>query len=202
MLTKPGMGAPDNSLMFWQWINFALLVSGLVYLANKYGSPYLAKRSSDIRQRIADARQCEIEAAAHNQEVERRISHLASDLEALRETAARELQAEMRRMRTESAAIAARIEAEAAATIKAAGKSARLELRRYASEQALALAAQKITQEMSLRTDQRLIHGVLEGIAHLARSSSPGESDYFEAASVTITAWASPISIRSAPLDG
>jgi F0F1-type ATP synthase membrane subunit b/b' len=150
---------------------------------------------------MADARQGAIEAAARSQEVERRVARLATDLEALKITAGREFEAEMGRMRTEGGLIAARTQADAAAAIRAASRSARLELRRYASEQAVALAAQKITKEMSSGTDERLIQAFLTGIDGLASASAPGESD-FDAGSAALTPWRSPLSLRSGPLDG
>jgi F0F1-type ATP synthase membrane subunit b/b' len=73
----------------------------------------------------------------------------------------------MNRVRTQTTANISRIHAAAAAEIKAASKSARLELRRYAGEQALALAAQKISNKMSPRTDQRLVHKFIAGALRL-----------------------------------
>jgi F0F1-type ATP synthase membrane subunit b/b' len=83
------LSSPANGLMFWQWINFGLLVGGLAYLVNRYGAPYLVKPSAEIRKRIDEAREFGIEAAARTQEVERRIAHLSTDLKALKESAAR-----------------------------------------------------------------------------------------------------------------
>jgi F-type H+-transporting ATPase subunit b len=133
----------------WAWANFAILVGGLGYLAVKKGGPWFASRSQEIRKGIARAEEIRADAEARANAVDLKIAGLETAISALRADAHREQSVEAERIRQQTAADLARIQQHASAEIDAAGKAARLELKRYAAQVALDLAEQKIRRQMT-----------------------------------------------------
>jgi F-type H+-transporting ATPase subunit b len=157
--------------MILLWANFAILVYGLVYLFNKYGAPFLAARSEKISHDILEAARIRKEADARSAEVDRRLANIEADMAALRAESHEELKSQRRQATERSAAEMAKIQAHADQEIAAAGKLARLELKRYSAELALALAARKIQARMTPDTQAKLVQGFLKELDHPAASA-------------------------------
>jgi F-type H+-transporting ATPase subunit b len=164
--TKSGLAPTWEMVLLWA--NFAILVGGLVYLFNKYGAPYLAARSEKISQDIVEAARIRKEAEARSAEVDRRLANLEADLAAIRAESHEELKSQRRQAAERSAAEMAKIQAHGDQEIAAAGKLARLELKRYSAELALTLAAQKIQARMTPDTQDKLVQRFLEELDHPA----------------------------------
>lgn len=133
----------------WAWANFAILAGALGYLIVKKGGPWLAARSIAIRKGIAEAEEIRADAEARAAEVDRRLAGLETEIAALRDDARREQAAEAERIRQQTAADLARIQEHAAREIDAAGKSARIELKRYGAQLAVDLAEQRIRRQLT-----------------------------------------------------
>src|SRR5579872_6688781 len=141
----------------WAWANFAILVGALGYLGVKKGGPWFVSRSQSIRQGIAQAEEIRAAAEARAREVDRKLAGLQAEIEALRADAHREQAAEAERIRRQIAADLARMKEHAAGEIEAAGKAARLELKRYAAQLAIDLAEQKIRRQMTAEVQTALV---------------------------------------------
>jgi F-type H+-transporting ATPase subunit b len=162
--TKSGLSPTWELILLW--VNFFILVGGLAYLVQKYGAPFLAARSQKISQDIVEAARIRKDAEARSAEVDRRLANLESDLAALRTESQQELKAQRRLAAERSAAEMAKIQAHADQEIAAAGKLARLELKRYSAELALTLARQKIQARMTPDTQEALVRGFLKELDH------------------------------------
>jgi F-type H+-transporting ATPase subunit b len=167
--TKSGLSPTLESILLW--VNFAILVGGLAYLVRKYGSPFLAARSQKISQDILEAARVRQDAEARTTEVDRRLAELESDLAAIRAESQKELESQRRYAANRRAAEMAKIQAHAELEIAAAGKLARLELKRYSAELALALAAQKIQARMTPDTQDALVRGFVKDLDRPASSA-------------------------------
>jgi F-type H+-transporting ATPase subunit b len=152
--------------IFWGSLNLLLLAGGLGYLIKKHAGPYFAQRSLEIRKGISDAEAARAASDAKVAEVDRRLANLQTEIEALRMSAQQEGEADAQRVRRESAAEMAKIQAHVVEEIAAAGKSAALELRRYSADLALALAERKIAARMSPETQDRLVRSFVATMAH------------------------------------
>ena len=75
--------------IWWKWANFAILAVGLGYLIGKNVPPLFRKQSNEIQSALAEAAKVKQEAAAYAASVEARLANLQSEIEKLRETAAR-----------------------------------------------------------------------------------------------------------------
>jgi F-type H+-transporting ATPase subunit b len=155
-----------GNLLVWGWINFILLAGGLGYLVKKNAGPYFAQRSQQIRKGMMDADRARAEADAKVADVDRRLANLATEIENLRREAHEQARTEAHRMRLESAAEMAKIQTRTVEEIAAAGKAARLDLRRYSASLALSLAETKITARLSPQVQDNLVNGFVAHLAH------------------------------------
>ena len=152
-----GHEAPEGPSPIWAWANFAILAGALGYLIVKKGGPWFQSRSLAIRKGIAEAEDIRRGAEASAAEVDRRLAGLQTEIDSLRTNAHREQSAEAERIRQQAAADLARIQGHAAREIESAGKTARLELKRYAAQLAVDLAEQKIRRQMTPEVQAALI---------------------------------------------
>ena len=149
--------ASEGPSPIWAWANFAILAGALGYLIVKKGGPWFQSRSLAIRKGIAEAEEIRRNAEARAAEVDRRLAGLQTEIDSLRTNAHREQSAEAERIRQQAAADLARIQGHAAREIESAGKTARLELKRYAAQLAVDLAEQKIRRQMTPEVQAALI---------------------------------------------
>jgi F-type H+-transporting ATPase subunit b len=149
-------------LLGWMWANFAVLVGGLGYLIYKNAGPYYAGRSRKIRKDLIEAGDLRKEAEERVAEVERRLANLEVEIASLRAESQREAAAETERLAVQTAAELAKIQARAEQEIAAAGRAARLELKRYAAALAVDLAAQKIRGRMTAEAQDALVGGFVQ----------------------------------------
>lgn len=154
-----GEGNAEGVSPVWAWANFAILAGVLGYLIAKHGGPWFAAQSTAIRRGIAEAEQIRKNAEATAAEVDRKLARLQTEIEALKTAAHGEQAAEAERIRHQNAADLARLREHAGSEIVAAGKAARLELKRYAAELAIDLAEQKIRRQLTPEVQAALIDG-------------------------------------------
>lgn len=147
----------ENASPLWAWANFVILVGFLGYLSAKHGGPWFVSRSIAIRRGIAEAEEIRSKAEAHSAEVDRKLAGLKSEIEFLRSAAHREQAAEAERIRKQTAADLDRLQEHATGEIAAAGKAARLELKRYSAQLAIDLAEQKIRRQMTPEMQNGLV---------------------------------------------
>jgi F-type H+-transporting ATPase subunit b len=156
----------EDSLAVWKWANFVLLVGGLGYLIGKGAGPFFAERSRKIREDMAQAHEMWKSAEARASEVERKLANLEAEIAAFRVESQEEAQSETRRMRLQTAAEVARVKEHAQQEIAAAGKAARLELKRYSAELAIGLAQEKVRRRITPDTQDALVRGFVRELDH------------------------------------
>jgi F-type H+-transporting ATPase subunit b len=132
----------------YHWINFILLVGALVYLGRKPLGAFFAQRSESVRKALEEGRKALEASQAQLKAVEERLRHLEQDIAALKTTAAREMEAERERLRQVAAAEAAKIRDFTRLQMDVALRAAKLDLRKYAVEQAIQEAEAMIRQKL------------------------------------------------------
>src|SRR5690348_3309873 len=148
-LVVPGLfaqesAADESKLDVWKWANFVLLAGGLGYLIGKNAGPFFAARSHKLRHEMAEAEEMWKAAEVRALEVDRRVANLESEIAAFRAESRQEAESETKRMRLQTAVEIARVKEHAEHEITAAGKAARLELKRYSAQLAVELAERKV----------------------------------------------------------
>ena len=167
--------ASEGPSPIWAWANFAILAGALGYLIVTKGGPWFQSRSLAIRKGIAEAEEIRRGAEASAAEVDRRLAGLQTEIDSLRTNAQREQSAEAERIRQQTAADLARIQEHAAREIEAAGKSARLDLKRYAAQLAIDLAEQKIRRQMTPEVQAALIERFGRDLDHSPAGPHPNK---------------------------
>ena len=155
-----GHGNPNE--IWWKWANFALLAAALGYLIRKHAGAFFSGRTADIRRGIDEAETSRAAAEARMREVDARLANLGGEIAALKESAAREQAAAAERLRAQTAADLAKIQAHGQQEMAAAGKAARADLKRYAAQLALAMAEDKIRQRVTPEAQDALVRGFAE----------------------------------------
>jgi F-type H+-transporting ATPase subunit b len=147
-----------------KWANFLLLAGLLGYFIGKNAGPFFAARSAGIRKDMDESLRQREQAEAKAADVDRRLANLEKDIAALRGQSETEAQAESERMAQHTAAEIAKIQAHAEREIASAGKAARMALKRYSAELAMALAEQKVRARMTPDTEDALVQGFVRNL--------------------------------------
>lgn len=148
----------------WEWLNFAILVGVLGYMARKYAPPLFQARSQEIHQALADAANAKKDAEARAGAIELRLKSLKSEVDKLREEARAEMNAEGERIRRETERHLARIQEQTVQEIGLMTRAARDELRRYSADLAVGLAQQRLQARITPEVEQYLVDGFLDDL--------------------------------------
>lgn len=158
-----GGGAPP-SLTGWKWANFALLVGGLGYLLAKKAPAFFQGRTADIQNGIAEAARLKAAAEARAAEIERKVAQLGAEIANLKAEARQEMEAENQRLREETMRQLAKIQARSEQEIASAAKAARLELKSYSANLALALAVDQLRGRVTGEVGRALVAGFVKDL--------------------------------------
>lgn len=162
---KGNVAAQDEGkLEYWKIANFLLLAGTLGYLIRKSVGPLFAERSRKILQGIVEADDLRKEAERRVAEVDRRLANLEADIAALRSESQLEAEAETERIRQHTAAELAKLREHTEQEIASAGKSARLELKRYSADLAIDLARQQVRARMTPEAQDALVEGFVQNL--------------------------------------
>lgn len=154
----------------WKWANFLLLAGIIGYFVGKNAGPFFNERSRQIRKDMVEAEAMRKDAEARAAEVDRKLSNLGADIAALKQESGQAQAAEMARMREQTAAEIAKVQHQAQVEIEAAGKAARMELRRYSAQLAVDLAEQRIRARITPDAQDALVSGFVRDL------QAPGKS--------------------------
>jgi F-type H+-transporting ATPase subunit b len=137
-------------------VNFAILIGTLVYLLRSPLMAYLNDRGTQIRGDLVNAAEMKRTAAAQLEEIDRRMTALPGELEALRAQGAQEISAEEARIRAAAAAERDRLLEQARRDIDQHVKVAERELVNHAADLAVAVAAERIRKTITDDDQKRL----------------------------------------------
>jgi len=161
---KEGQAEQGDSMIWWKWANFTILVVGLGYLIGKNVPPLFRKQSDEIQNALAEAARIKQEAAAYAAGVEARLANLQREIENLRVTAHAEMTAESERIRRETEHHMQRIREQSVQEVALMTRGAKDGLRKYAAELAIGLAEQRIRSRMNPETQEKLANGFLHDL--------------------------------------
>ena len=104
------------------------------------------------------------EANARTAAMEARLANLQTEISEMRTKAKAEIAAEGERVKAETAAAMAKIQAHAESEIAAAAKNERAGLKTYAADLALKIAEEKLRGQLNTQADAGLIQNFLKGL--------------------------------------
>lgn len=155
---------PAEVSIWWKWANFAILAGGLGYMIAKHAPAHFASRNEEIRKGLEQGAELQREANARTAAMEERLKNLDVEIAALRTKAKAEIAAEGERVKAETDAAVAKMQAHATSEIAAAAKAERAALRNYAADLALNIAEEKLRGQVTPQADAGLIQGFLKGL--------------------------------------
>lgn len=174
-------GAEKPGLLIWQWVNFAILVGVLGWIASKQGGPYLSARARGISEGLAAGEKAKAEADARSKSVNDRLANLKNEIADIRSKAREEREREADRIRRDTAVEIARLRAHAEQELESAGKQARLDVQRFAAALAIELAEQKVktgmTGEVQAALIDRFMRDLPGDIPHGAMRARPSQDE-------------------------
>ncbi len=163
-LAQERQGGGEEGLTLWKWANFLVLAGALGYLIGKNAPSFFAARSLSIRKEIIEAEESRREAEERAAAVEKRLANLEAEIAALRRESHDEARAETQRLAQHTAAEIAKIQLHAEQEIAAAGKAARVELKRYAAGLAIELAERKVRARMTPGTQDSMVRSFVRDL--------------------------------------
>lgn len=154
----------ESNAWIWEWLNFAILIGVLGYMARKYAPPLFQVRSQEIHQALADAAKAKKDAEARAAAIELRLKSLETEVASLWENARAEMNAEDDRICRETERHLTRLQDQAVQEIALMTRAARDELRKYSADLAINLAQQRLEGRLTPEVQQNLVNGFLEDL--------------------------------------
>jgi F-type H+-transporting ATPase subunit b len=157
-------GKKERRELVYKFINLSLLVGALAYLLRKPLADFFAQRSASIRKEIEEGQKALEASQAQLKTVEEKLRHLEEEIASFKASAGQEMEAERQRLKHAEAEEAEKILQAARAQTEVAVRAAKLELRTYAAQQAVALAEEIIRQRLDEAGRQKLVDEFLAGV--------------------------------------
>jgi F0F1-type ATP synthase membrane subunit b/b' len=151
----------------WKFINLAIFVTALVYLAKKpVGDMFKAKREV-IRAELIRAEEEKQAALADLTTVEAKLVGVDQEKDAIMKAAREEIDVEKKRLAAQGEFEARKLAAQADGEVTRLGQVARLQLRRFAVDESLRMAEEKLRAQVDNKTDTKLVKSGIEAIGGL-----------------------------------
>lgn len=151
----------------WKFINLALFAWILVYLVKKPLSEAFKAKRDVVRAELIKAEEEKQAALSKLTSVEARLVSVESEKAEILKNAREEVEAEKRRLSEQAANEAAKLKAQAEGEATRLGAVARVQLRRFAVDESLRMAEEKLRAGVDANTDGRLIKSGIQAIGGL-----------------------------------
>jgi F-type H+-transporting ATPase subunit b len=138
-------------------VNFGVLAGALVYFLRAPMATYLTDRGAQIRADLVNANETKREAAAHIEEIDRKMKALPAELEALRTQGAKEIATEEERIRVAAATERDRLLEQARREIELQVRVAERELVNHAADLAVGVATERIKKNITTDDQKTLV---------------------------------------------
>lgn len=165
-----GGGALDT---FARLLNFAILAGTLVYFLKSPLATYLVDRGAHIRSDLRKATDMRVSAAAQMAAIERKMTALPAEIEALRKTGAEDVAAEEARIRSIAEAERARLVEQARREIDAQLKLAERALVARTADLAVEIAGTRVRATITAEDQARLVDQYIGRMAAAPAADGP-----------------------------
>ena len=157
IFAQEGEPSPADSSTGWifRWINFAIVLSLLIYAFRK-AAPTFRKKAGEIAERIAEGSRAREAAEKQRTEAQAKLAGIEQEVATLRVEAKRGAEAEAERLRELARTEAEMIERAAQAEIAAAERAARMELKNLAARLAIERAEAALHKQMTPQSEAAL----------------------------------------------
>ena len=156
-----GEEAPSSG-MLWKVINFSILLAGLYLAWTKSIKGMFAKRRTEIKNGLAEAKAAKDAAEKKIEEYKEKLAGMELRLKEIVEEIRREGEAEKERTIAESRVAIERLKEQANFTLAQEVKKAKLEVRREVAGLAVNMARELLAKELKAEDQERLVKGSID----------------------------------------
>lgn len=150
--------------MGWPVANFIIFIGVLYYFLNQPLKDYLATRSATIRKDLVEAAELRATATSQLSAIEQKLAALPGELTALRTRGAEEIKAEEQRIAAQAAADRERLLEQTRREIDLQVRLAKKEILDHAADLSVALATERIKNEVTPADQDRLVDRYLSQV--------------------------------------
>ena len=163
-------GSEEHASSFWspvaRVVNFSILVGVLVYLLRSPVATYLKNRSEEVHERLASVEVMKASAQERLEALDEQMAALPGELEALRTSGAKEIEAQETRIREETKSEHERLLEQTHRELDFQARLAKGELIRHAADLAVEIAEKKIRGEINNSDQQQLMDQYINQVDH------------------------------------
>jgi F-type H+-transporting ATPase subunit b len=167
---------PGWEEFLFQLLNLGIVVGAIIYFARKPVLEYFEGRRAQIKSDLETAASLLSEAEERNEEIQRRLSALQSEVEGLQSQSRARAEEESQRILAEAQRSADRIQEDAAAAIDQELLRAQRELRAEAAGLAVDMAADILSQQVGDADRARLLDEFISRVEDGDASSTSGSN--------------------------
>jgi len=153
-----------------RWVNLAILFGVIIYFSRGFISKFFSDRRGSIKTEIEEADAARKSAEAELAEMKGKMARLDQELEELQKQADENARKEKAKIEAEAAAESEKIISSVKGEVDGLMRAARDELKSYAGQLAVDLAAKKIRTEMDETSQDQVVKRFLDDL-----SESEGE---------------------------
>ena len=161
-------GEDGGPSFFWSYVNLAVLIGVLIYVARKPILDYLSDRRSRVQEDLASTENLLNEAESRLAEWSAKTERLDADIEEIQRISHRRAEDERVKILEDAKRAAERIRSDAGTAIERELRRARVALREEAADLAVELAGKMLSQQVTDADRDRLVD---EFVERLERSS-------------------------------
>jgi F-type H+-transporting ATPase subunit b len=151
----------------WKFINLGIFVYLIVYLVKKPLTEAFKAKRDVIRAELIKAEEEKQAALSKLTSVEAKLVGVETEKNAILKAAREEAEAEKRRLAEQAASEAAKLKAQAESEAARLDAVARVQLRRFAVDESLRMAEEKLRAGVDVNTDARLVKSGIQAIGGL-----------------------------------
>jgi F-type H+-transporting ATPase subunit b len=151
----------------WKFINLAIFVSIFVYLVRKPVSEAFKAKREMIRSELIKAEEAKKAALAKLTEIEAKLAGADSERAKILKLAKEEIELETTRLVAQAESESKKLHEQAAGEVVRIGQVARLQLRRFAVEESIRRAEEKLKAQVNPDVDAKLISSGIHAIGGL-----------------------------------
>jgi F-type H+-transporting ATPase subunit b len=148
-----------------RWVNLLVIFGVIFYFARGFISKFFSDRRQNIKSEIEEARKARESAEAELAEMKDKMSRLDQELEDLHRQAEENARKEKEKIEAEAAAESEKIITSVKGEVDGLMRAARDELKDYAGQLAVDLAARKIRAEMDEKNRELVVKRFLDELS-------------------------------------
>jgi ATP synthase F0 subunit b len=145
-----------------KWANFIILFGGLAFFLKKPMGDFFRSRQRDITGGLKQAEDAQSSAQARMDDIERRLAHLSSDIEALRAQTQKESLADRERVLADAKREVQRVIEQSQQEIERVARTVEREIKEHVADLVIDRASNTLRTEMTQDDQKRIVVRFIE----------------------------------------